>query len=70
MAELDQRASTADEDRAREEQQITDASALLDQSRQKADAFSAELSELNRRSASLAIHVPPLKCSAPKHRPG
>ena len=51
VAELDQRASTADEDRVREEQQINEASVLLDQSRQRADAFSAELSEINRRSA-------------------
>jgi len=51
VAEIDQRAATANEDRGREEQQIAEASALLDQSRQRADAFSTELSELNRRAA-------------------
>ena len=51
IAEIDSRAATADEERAGEEQQIADASALLEQSRQRADAFSVELSELNRRAA-------------------
>lgn len=51
VAEIDARAATADEDRTREAQQIAEASALLEQSRQRADAFSTELSELNRRAA-------------------
>ena len=51
VAEIDRREATADEERILEAQQIATASALLEQSRQRADAFSAELSDLNRRAA-------------------
>ena len=50
IAEIDAREATADEERTCEAQQIGDASARLEQSRLRADAFSAELSELNRRA--------------------
>jgi chromosome segregation protein len=50
VAEIDRREATADEELAGEEQQIAEAATLLEESRQRADAFSAELSELNRRA--------------------
>lgn len=53
IAELERIASTVEEDRAREEQQIQDLTERLAQARQNADALSAELSELNKRAAEI-----------------
>ena len=50
---LEIKASSVEEDRAREQQQISDLAAKLQQARQEADAFAAELSELNRRAAEV-----------------
>ena len=53
IADLELKASTVESDRAREEQEIADLSNSLNISRQQADAFSEELSELNRRAAEV-----------------
>jgi chromosome segregation protein len=50
---LELAASTVEIDRAREEQEIAALSNRLSETRVRADAFSAELSELNRRAAEL-----------------
>jgi chromosome segregation protein len=52
IAEIDRRAATTGEERAREERQIADATARLEQARERADELSAELAELNRRAAA------------------
>ena len=52
VAEIDRLALTVEEEKAREEQQIADASARLNESRERADAMAAELAELNRRAAA------------------
>jgi chromosome segregation protein len=51
IQEIDGRAATAGEERAREERQIAEAATGLEQARERADALSAELSELNRQAA-------------------
>jgi chromosome segregation protein len=53
IAELELKASTVESDRAREEQEIADLSNSLNLARQQADAFSEELSELNRRAGEV-----------------
>ena len=50
---LELKAGSVEEDRAREEREISDLSAFLEQARQQADALSAELSDLNRRAAEM-----------------
>jgi chromosome segregation protein len=50
---IDRRIAAAGEERAREEQQITDASARLEKARELADALSTQLSELNRSAAEV-----------------
>ena len=53
IADLEFKASTVETDRAREEEQIGMLSQQLQQARQQADEFSAELSELNRHAAEV-----------------
>ena len=53
IADLELKASTVESDRAREEEQIAALSQKLQEARQQADEFSAELSELNRRAAEV-----------------
>jgi chromosome segregation protein len=53
IAYLELAASSVESDRAREEDQISDLSNRLQDARQQADEFSAELSELNRRAAEV-----------------
>jgi chromosome segregation protein len=53
IADLQQKASSVESDRAREEQEIAALSDKLQAARQRADAFSDELSELNRRAAEV-----------------
>jgi chromosome segregation protein len=53
IADLELAASTVENDRAREEEQIRDLSSRLQEARRQADEFSAELSELNRRAAEV-----------------
>ena len=50
--EIEQRASSVDEERAREEGQVAAVAARLAEARAEADALSEELAELNRRAAS------------------
>jgi chromosome segregation protein len=50
---LEQRAATTEDERAREEEELTVLVARLEQARQRADALSAELSDLNRRAADI-----------------
>jgi chromosome segregation protein len=50
---LELAASTVEEDRAREEQEIAELSSRLLKARAEADTFSLQLSELNRRAADL-----------------
>jgi chromosome segregation protein len=53
IAEIDRRAATAGDERAREEQEIAAASTRLEQARVRADQLSAELAELNREAAAV-----------------
>jgi len=53
IAELEVSASSVETDREREQQQIGDLTGKLQQARQEADVFSAELSDLNRRAAEV-----------------
>jgi chromosome segregation protein len=53
IADLELKASTVESDRAREEQEIADLSTGLNTAREQADAFSEELSELNRRAGEV-----------------
>ncbi len=53
IAYLELAASSVESDRAREEEQIADLSNKLHESRQRADEFSAELSELNRKAGEV-----------------
>ena len=53
IADLEQKASSVESDRAREEQEIGGLTEQLQLARQRADAFSEELSELNRRAAEV-----------------
>ena len=53
IADLEQKASSVEIDRAREELEISELTGRLLQSRQSADSLSEELSELNRRAAEV-----------------
>ena len=53
IAYLEMKAGSVESDRAAEEQQIAELSARLQQAREQADIFAAELSELNRRAAEV-----------------
>ena len=53
IADLEQKGSSVESDRAREEAEIFGLTEKLHEARQRADAFSAELSELNRRAAEV-----------------
>ncbi|MFN2513048.1 MAG: chromosome segregation protein SMC [Pyrinomonadaceae bacterium] len=53
IADLEQKANRVTEERAHEEQEIATLSVRLEAARQQADAWSAELSDLNRRAADL-----------------
>ena len=53
IAELEQKASFVDSDREREEREIVGLTEQLHAARQRADEFSEELSELNRRAAEV-----------------
>jgi chromosome segregation protein len=53
IEEIDRRAATAGDDRAREEEQIAAASVRLEQARERADQLSTELAELNRQAAAV-----------------
>jgi chromosome segregation protein len=52
IAEIDRLALTVDEEKAREERQIMEATAHLTEARERADATAAELAELNRNAAA------------------
>lgn len=52
IAEIDRLALSVDEEKAREEQQIVEATARLTEAREGADASAAELAELNRNAAA------------------
>jgi chromosome segregation protein len=52
IGEIDARAATVEEERAQEEQQISAATAKLNEARDRADAISSELAEVNRRAAT------------------
>ncbi|HEX8144316.1 MAG TPA: chromosome segregation protein SMC [Pyrinomonadaceae bacterium] len=52
IAEMDSSALTIDEERLREERVVAQAAAALTEARQRADALSTELAELNRRVMS------------------
>ena len=53
IEEIDRRVAASGEERAREEQQIVDAAAQLEQARTQADTLSVALSELNRRAGEV-----------------
>jgi len=53
IADLENKASSVESDREREQQQIAELTSSLQQARQEADAFSAELSDLNRRAGEV-----------------
>jgi len=53
IADLEQKGSSVESERAREEAEIFGLTEKLHEARQRADAFSAELSELNRRAAEV-----------------
>ena len=53
ISDLELAASTVESDRAREEEEIAELSNRLYEARRQADAFSAELSELNRKAAEV-----------------
>jgi chromosome segregation protein len=52
IAEIDRLAAIVDEEKAREENQIAEATARLTEARERADALAAELAELNRDAAA------------------
>jgi len=52
IAEIDRLATTADEEKAREDEQIAGATARLEQARAEADLLANELAELNRTAAA------------------
>src|SRR5713226_3169448 len=52
IAEIDRLAASVDEEKAREENQITEATTRLTEARARADALAAELAELNRTAAA------------------
>ena len=52
IAEIDALAATVDDERTREEKQIAEATAQLNQARDHADAVAADLAEVNRRAAT------------------
>ncbi len=52
IAEIDRLAAIVEEEKLREEQQVTEASVRLTEARNHADALSAELAELNRTAAA------------------
>src|SRR6202158_290097 len=52
IAEIDRLAASVDEEKAREENQIAQATARLTEARERADALAAELAELNRTAAA------------------
>jgi chromosome segregation ATPase len=70
IAELTIKAGSVEAERAAEENQIAELSTRLQQARQQADVFAAELSDLNRRAARCATQDLVLKCSELKHRRG
>jgi chromosome segregation protein len=53
ITELETSASSVETDREREQQQVADLTVKLQQAREEADVFSAELSDLNRRAAEV-----------------
>ncbi len=53
IADLQEKASSVESDREREEREIAELSKNLQDARQRADAFSEQLSELNRRAAEV-----------------
>jgi len=53
IEEIDRRAASAEDERAREEEQIAAASVRLEQARERADQLSTELAELNRQAAAV-----------------
>jgi len=53
IEEIDRRAAGAEDERAREEEQIAAASVRLEQARERADQLSTELAELNRQAAAV-----------------
>jgi chromosome segregation protein len=52
IAEIDRLAASVDEEKAREENQIAEATTRLTEARERADALAAELAELNRTAAA------------------
>jgi chromosome segregation protein len=52
IAEIDRLAASVDEEKAREENQIAEATTRLTEARARADALAAELAELNRTAAA------------------
>ncbi|HEY3102328.1 MAG TPA: chromosome segregation protein SMC [Pyrinomonadaceae bacterium] len=52
IAEIDRLALTVDEEKAREDRQIAEATRRLTEARERADATAAELAELNRNAAA------------------
>ena len=52
ISEIDRLAASVDEEKAREEERITDATARLTEARERADTLAAELAELNRTAAA------------------
>ena len=52
MNEIDRLAAIVDEEKAREEEQITEATTRLNEARERADVLSNELAELNRNAAA------------------
>jgi chromosome segregation protein len=53
IVDLEEKASTVEQDRAREEEEIAALTARLDETRRHADGRATELSELNRRAAEI-----------------
>jgi chromosome segregation protein len=53
IADLQYRASTVEEERAREEQEIANLTAKLDEARQQADSLAVKLSDLNKHAAEV-----------------
>jgi chromosome segregation protein len=53
ISNLENKALSVEEDRAKEEQLIVDLAARLEHARQQADALSSELSDLNRRAGEI-----------------
>jgi chromosome segregation protein len=53
IAELEYQASTVAEEKAREEQEITGITSLLEEARQRADLLATQLSDLNKHAAEI-----------------